>query len=392
MKRDPGPLRGVRGLGPGRRGRQAHLLRPLRAPAPRPGVGRHRPSATARTSSCTRTWAWSPRSSPRRPWSRCTATSPSGTRATRHRIEHLGERPADLPVDRDGAPGARPQRQPDEYPRAQGATGRARRGVRGASARHAHAVDQRHRHRRRAACRPSRPHRRGSSPRGAASPARRVLPGVHGRRRPLRSQGSAGRAPARLGRLERGWVIASETAALDIVGASFVREVEPGELIVVDENGLRSHRFAEADPKGCLFEFVYLARRTPASPVAGYRRPASRRPAPGPRARGGGGPWSSRCRSPAAMRPSLRTGVRYPVRRGAGQERLRRPDLHSAFADHPPARYPGSSSIRCATSSRVSASSSSTTRSCAATPSVPWCGCSGRPVLERCTCASPVRR
>ncbi len=66
--------------------------------------------------------------------------------------------------------------------------------------------------------------------------------------------------PLVLGRLERGWVIASETAALDIVGASFVREVEPGELIVIDAEGLRSHRFAEADPKGCLFEFVYLAR------------------------------------------------------------------------------------------------------------------------------------
>jgi amidophosphoribosyltransferase len=66
--------------------------------------------------------------------------------------------------------------------------------------------------------------------------------------------------PLVLGRLERGWVIASETAALDIVGASFVREVEPGELIVIDEHGLRSHRFAQADPKGCLFEFVYLAR------------------------------------------------------------------------------------------------------------------------------------
>jgi amidophosphoribosyltransferase len=66
--------------------------------------------------------------------------------------------------------------------------------------------------------------------------------------------------PLVLGRLERGWVIASETAALDIVGAAFVREVEPGELIVIDANGMRSHRFAEAEPKGCLFEFVYLAR------------------------------------------------------------------------------------------------------------------------------------
>jgi amidophosphoribosyltransferase len=66
--------------------------------------------------------------------------------------------------------------------------------------------------------------------------------------------------PLVLGRLERGWVVASETAALDIVGASFVREIEPGELVTVDEDGLRTRRFAEVDPKGCLFEFFYLAR------------------------------------------------------------------------------------------------------------------------------------
>ena len=66
--------------------------------------------------------------------------------------------------------------------------------------------------------------------------------------------------PLVLGRLERGWVIASETAALDIVGATFVREIEPGEIVAIDEHGLRSSRFAKADPKGCLFEFVYLAR------------------------------------------------------------------------------------------------------------------------------------
>ena len=73
--------------------------------------------------------------------------------------------------------------------------------------------------------------------------------------------------PLVLGRLERGWVVASETAALDIVGASFVREVEPGELITIDENGLRSHRFAEAKPAGCVFEYVYLAR--PDTTIAG---------------------------------------------------------------------------------------------------------------------------
>jgi amidophosphoribosyltransferase len=66
--------------------------------------------------------------------------------------------------------------------------------------------------------------------------------------------------PLVLGQLHRGWVIASETAALDIIGASFVRDIEPGELVAIDADGLRSHRFADADPKGCLFEFVYLAR------------------------------------------------------------------------------------------------------------------------------------
>jgi len=73
--------------------------------------------------------------------------------------------------------------------------------------------------------------------------------------------------PLVLGRLEGGWVVASETAALDIVGAGFVREVEPGELLAIDEHGLRSARFAAATPKGCLFEYVYLAR--PDTTIAG---------------------------------------------------------------------------------------------------------------------------
>ncbi|ANE05401.1 amidophosphoribosyltransferase [Corynebacterium crudilactis] len=66
--------------------------------------------------------------------------------------------------------------------------------------------------------------------------------------------------PLSIGRLERGWVVASETSALDIVGASLVREVEPGELIAIDESGLKSIRFAETTRKGCIFEYVYLAR------------------------------------------------------------------------------------------------------------------------------------
>ena len=80
--------------------------------------------------------------------------------------------------------------------------------------------------------------------------------------------------PLVIGRLARGWVIASETAALDIVGASFVREVEPGEFITIDEGGLRSKKWAEPIPKGCLFEYVYLAR--PDTSIAGREIHATR--------------------------------------------------------------------------------------------------------------------
>ncbi len=69
--------------------------------------------------------------------------------------------------------------------------------------------------------------------------------------------------PLCLGRLPGGWVLASETPALDIVDAHFVRELEPGEMVVADATGIRSlHPFPpEAiDPKLCLFEFVYFAR------------------------------------------------------------------------------------------------------------------------------------
>jgi amidophosphoribosyltransferase len=59
-----------------------------------------------------------------------------------------------------------------------------------------------------------------------------------------------------------GWVLASETPALDIVGATFVRELEPGEMVVIDDAGVRSlhPHGADADPRLCLFEFVYFAR------------------------------------------------------------------------------------------------------------------------------------
>ena len=80
--------------------------------------------------------------------------------------------------------------------------------------------------------------------------------------------------PLVLGRLDRGWVVASEDAALATIGASVVREIEPGELVAIDEHGLRTHRFAEPARKGCVFEYVYLAR--PDATIAGQSVHAAR--------------------------------------------------------------------------------------------------------------------
>src|SRR5437870_3023920 len=66
--------------------------------------------------------------------------------------------------------------------------------------------------------------------------------------------------PLVLGRTEGGWVLASETCALDIVDAHYVRDVEPGEMVSIDAGGVRSIRFAEPTPKLCLVEFGYIAR------------------------------------------------------------------------------------------------------------------------------------
>jgi amidophosphoribosyltransferase len=76
--------------------------------------------------------------------------------------------------------------------------------------------------------------------------------------------------PLCLGRTDNGWVVASESCALATVGATFVREVEPGELITIDETGVSSERLtAPGSPAMCLFEFIYFAR--PDSQILGER-------------------------------------------------------------------------------------------------------------------------
>jgi amidophosphoribosyltransferase len=67
--------------------------------------------------------------------------------------------------------------------------------------------------------------------------------------------------PLILGRLGSGWVLVSETCALDIVGAEFVRDVEPGEIVIINDQGVHSIRpFGRSAERFCIFEYIYFAR------------------------------------------------------------------------------------------------------------------------------------
>jgi amidophosphoribosyltransferase len=67
--------------------------------------------------------------------------------------------------------------------------------------------------------------------------------------------------PLVMGRLGDAYIFASETVALDVIGATYIRSVEPGELVVVSDKGVRSHRpFTSVRPRPCIFEHVYFSR------------------------------------------------------------------------------------------------------------------------------------
>lgn len=67
--------------------------------------------------------------------------------------------------------------------------------------------------------------------------------------------------PLSLGRLKGAWVVASETCAFDLIEAEYVREIEPGEIVVIDGDGVASYKpFPEARYTPCVFEFIYFAR------------------------------------------------------------------------------------------------------------------------------------
>src|SRR5208337_3617118 len=67
--------------------------------------------------------------------------------------------------------------------------------------------------------------------------------------------------PLSIGTVDGAYVVASETCAFDLIGAEYIRDVEPGELVVIDKNGLRSIKAIQSHRKAhCIFEFIYFAR------------------------------------------------------------------------------------------------------------------------------------
>jgi amidophosphoribosyltransferase len=116
-----------------------------------------------------------------------------------------------------------------------------------------------------------------------------ILPGLEGafafafmdERSLFAARDPNGLRPLSIGKLPNGFVVASETCALDIVGAVLIRDVEPGEMVRIDDRGVHATRFAPAARESlCIFEYVYLARpdsQLRGRSVYGVRRELGRR-------------------------------------------------------------------------------------------------------------------
>ena len=67
--------------------------------------------------------------------------------------------------------------------------------------------------------------------------------------------------PLSLGKLGKSYVISSETCAFDTIGATFIKDIEPGEIVIINKDGVKIHKFSDEKPnRFCIFEFIYFAR------------------------------------------------------------------------------------------------------------------------------------
>jgi amidophosphoribosyltransferase len=91
----------------------------------------------------------------------------------------------------------------------------------------------------------------------------------------LVARDSHGIRPLCIGKLGDGYIFASETCAMDLVDAKYIRDVEPGEMLIVDDGEIKSFKVSEKKPRHCIFEYVYFSR--PDSLINGCSVDKSRR-------------------------------------------------------------------------------------------------------------------
>src|SRR4028118_1050197 len=123
--------------------------------------------------------------------------------------------------------------------------------------------------------------------------------------------------PLALGRVEGGYAVSSETCGLDIIGAEYLRDVEPGEVVVIDDGGLTSYRSESPRRALCVFEYVYFARpdsRFDGREVAGsrHRMGEQRADAAPPAAAGAATPPAPGGSTPAAATGWARSSPKWP--------------------------------------------------------------------------------
>ena len=143
--------------------------------------------------------------------------------------------------------------------------------------------------------------------------------------------------PLVIGRLGTSYVLASETCALDIVGAEFLREVENGEVVVITDQGLESHRpFPMRPARPCIFEYIYFSR-----PELDRRRadrlryPQTDGDRAGPRISGRRRCGCSGSRFGRCGRDRLQPAEQHSIRARHHPQSLRRAHVHRAGAAHP---------------------------------------------------------
>ena len=143
--------------------------------------------------------------------------------------------------------------------------------------------------------------------------------------------------PLVIGKLDGCPILASETCALDIIGAQYVRDVENGEVVVFDEDGAQSHKpFPPMTARPCIFEYIYFSR--PDS-IVGGRNVYDVRKTMGARTRARSAGRRRRHRAGAGLRRAggdrFCAGVRHPLRTRHHPQPLCRPHLHPADAGDP---------------------------------------------------------